>query len=366
MSDTAQAAPAETLLHNELAQAATQLRERREAANAPQRPRDEHGRFAPQAQPEEANEIPADEPDMQAEAEDQHNAPQEAEAEEYDEAVDETETPSDEDQVEDVPMPKSWNKDMESTWSELPTDVQHKIAERENQRDMAVNSKFQELAETRKEFEARMAEANASRDQWAQDYDLLVSELSLPKPTPQQFGYGTPHFDRAAYDVAMIEWEQGTEQLNSLKAQRKEIAQQQEKERLESWNAQKREIEDTWRPKLLQEMPELADPQKAEPALQELVRFAIDQGLPPDTFSEENQPFITSAQLRLLKLAKRAVDAEGAVKKAPPRKQPALRPGVATTRQAKNTVQRQQAWENLQSSGSIEDAVAVLRAQRRK
>lgn len=363
MSDTAQAAPAETLLHEQFAQAANQLRERREAAKVPQRPRDENGRFAPQAQ--EDNEIPA-EPDLQAEAEDQRSAPQEAEAEVDDEAIDEAEVPSDEDQIEAVPMPKSWNKDMEGTWAELPSDVQHKIAERENQRDMAVNSKFQELAETRKAFESQIAEANASRDKWAEDYDLLVRDLSLPKPTPQQFGYGTPQFDRAAYDVAMIEWEQGTEQLNGLKAQRKEIAQQQEKERLEAWNAQKREIEDTWRPKLLNEMPELADPQKAEPALQELVQFAISQGLSPDTFSEENQPYITSAQLRLLKLAKRAVDAEGAVKKAPPKKQPALRPGVATTRQAKNSVQRQQAWENLQSSGSIEDAVAVLRANRRK
>ena len=58
---------------------------------------------------------------------------------------DEAEAP-DEGQPEPVDMPASWSKEDAETWSALPADAQAKIAEREGQREQAVNAKFQESA----------------------------------------------------------------------------------------------------------------------------------------------------------------------------------------------------------------------------
>jgi hypothetical protein len=262
-------------------------------------------------------------------------------------------------------MPKSWSKDDVELWHNLPPEAQARIAEREGQRDAAITSKFQEVAETRKAYEARLAEANASRDKWAQDYDLLLSELSLPKPDPRQYGAGPGAYNREAYDLAMIEWEETTSKLGSLKQQREAIRAQQQREELEGWNVRKEAIEAEFRPRLLSTVPELTGPQGGK-VLQELVDWGIAQGLPPETFAPDNHAFITSAELRILALAKKAADAEGTSQKVPPRKQPAIRPGVSTPRSAQKTVQRHKAMERLQSENSLEAAVAAMRLARQR
>ena len=337
-------------LDQQFADAAAQMR----AARATVQPRDETGRFAGDQELSEAEDAPPLEADAETSVD-----------EEYDEEPTEADGP-DEDQPEAVEMPKSWSKDDVELWHNLPPEAQARIAEREGQRDAAITSKFQEVAETRKAYEARLAEANASRDKWAQDYDLLLSDLSLPKPDPRQYGAGTGAYNREAYDLAVIEWEETTSKLGSLKQQREAIRAQQQQEELESWNVRKEAIEAEFKPRLLSILPELTDPARGGAVLQELVDFGVSQGLTPETFNPENHAFITSAELRILALAKKAVDAEGTAQKVPPKKQPAIRPGVATPRSAQKTVVRQKAMQRLQSENTIDAAVAAMRAARQR
>lgn len=347
MEDTAQAMPAETPLHEQIDNAAAAFK----AMRSVNQPRDEQGRFAGEPEPQEETE---------------GEQPEETEAvEEYDETEELDAEAPDEDQVEAVEMPKSWSKDDEETWRTLPPEAQAKIAEREGQRDTAINSKFQEIANARKEYETRLAEANSSRDKWAQDYDLLVADLSLPEPDPRAYGLGTQHYNRDAYDLAVLEWKQGSQQLDGLKQQREEIRAQQQKEADEAWNARKAEIEAAHRPALVSVMPEITDPQKAEPALRELVQYAIDNGLDPENFSEENQKYITSAQLALVAKARKYDELSKGTAKPAPKRQPAIKPGVATPRSAQKSVQRNKAMDRLKNENSIEAAVAAMRAVRR-
>lgn len=322
------------------------------ALRSASQPRDDAGRFAGEQVSE-----PEDAPPL-ADAETEGD-------EEYDEEEPEAEGPE-EDQPEAVEMPKSWSKDDAELWSNLPPEAQARIAEREGQRDAAITSKFQEVAETRKAYEAKLAEANASRDKWAQDYDLLLADLSVPKPDPRQYGAGTRNYDREAYDLAVIEWEETNSKLGSLRQQREAIRAQQQQEEQESWNVRKEAIEAEFRPKLLSTLPELTDPVKGGVVLQELVNWGIAQGLPPETFDPSNHAYITSAELRILALAKKAADAEGTARKVPPRKQPAIRPGVSTPRSAQKAVQRQKAMDRLQSENTIDAAVAAMRAARQR
>lgn len=351
MSDTAQPVAAETPLNDQIDSAAAAIR----AMRAVSQPRDDTGRFAGEQ--------------MQPETETDAELPEGEEADEYDtDATDESEyeaeTPE-EDQVEAVEMPKSWSKEDAQLWQDLPPSAQAKIAEREGQRDAAVNSKFQEVANARKEYEAKLAEANQSRDKWAQDYDLLIADLSLPEPDPRQYGLGTPHYNRDAFDMAVLEWKQGTTQIQALREQREAIRAQQEHEALEQWNARKTEIEAHHAPRLLSLMPELSDPMQAEPALRALVSYGIENGIEPELFSEDNQPFITSAQLTLLAKARKYDELSKGTAKPEPKRQPAIKPGVATPRSAQKSVLKNKAMARLQSENSIDAAVAAMRAARR-
>lgn len=343
MEDTAQAVPAETPVHEQIDSAAAAIR----AMRSVNQPRDEQGRFQGEAEEVEAEEVETDE------------------AEEYDETEEYEAEEPDEDHSEAVEMPKSWSKEDAELWQGLPPEVQSRIAEREGQRDTAINSKFQEVANARKEYETRLAEANSSRDKWAQDYDLLVADLSLPKPDPREYGLGTQQYNREAYDLAMLQWEEGSKQLESLKQQREDIRAQQEKEAAEAWQARKAEIEAEYAPKLISMMPELTDPQKAEPAMRGLVDYALKNGLEPEAFSEENQQYITAAQLALLAKAKKYDELSQGKSKPAPKKQPAIRPGVSTPRSAQKKVAKQKAMARLNETGSIDDAVAAMRALRR-
>lgn len=341
MDETAQAMPAETPLHEQIDDAARAIRAMRTVSQ----PRAEDGKFAGEQPEAEALQDVTEEPEANDEAE------------EY-----EVEGPE-EDQPEAVEMPKSWSKEDEATWHELPPAAQAKIAEREGQRDAAINSKFQEAANARKEYEAKLAEANESRNKWAQDYDNLVADLTLPKPDPRQYGLGTQRYDRDSYDLALLRWEQGSQQLEQLRQQREDIRAQQEREELQSWNKTKAGIDAQYAPVILALKPELNDPAKAEASMRELVTYAINNGLSPDLFAEDNQQFITQAQLVLLEKARR-YDAATSTK-VPAKKQPALKPGVSTPRQAQKTVERQKAMQRLSSENSIEAAAAAMRAARR-
>lgn len=351
MDDTAQPMAAETPLHEQIAGAADAIK----AMRASVQTRSEDGRFAAE-QPEET---PVDPQDIS------EDLPDEGEPLDYDEQQEEADGPE-EDQPEAVEMPKSWSKEDEELWRTLPPSAQARIAEREGQRDTAINSKFQEVANARKEYEARLAEANAGRDKWAQEYDLLVADLSIPKPDPRQYGLGSGNYNREAFDMAMFEWEQSSQQLNTLREQREQIRAQQERESQESWQVHKQQIEAEYAPKLLEMMPELTDREKAEPAMRALVDYAIANGLPPETFNEENQAYITAAQLALLAKARKFDElSKGVGKPAPTSKGPAIKPGVATPRAAQRQVKANKAMENLASTGSIDAAVAAMRARRR-
>src|SRR6476620_7646280 len=138
---------------------------------APERPRDESGRFTStaEAQPDEGEEINAEEGE-------------EPGAAESDEDTDEGEEAAEEAQPEAVDMPASWSKEDAEIWSELPPEAKARIAEREGQRDAAVGQKFQEAANLRKAHEAEIIEARTNRERYAQAIDQVMSLVQPQQP----------------------------------------------------------------------------------------------------------------------------------------------------------------------------------------
>lgn len=359
MTDTAQLAPlaAENVAIDTVADA---FKAHIALNEAPETPvvRNERGQFASTAQPEAEEEIEAHaEP---VEGEDEANV--DADNVETDEAADEA-------QLEAVEMPASWSKEDAETWSALPAEAQAKIAEREAQRDQAVNLKFQEAANVRKANEAIVNEANANRDRYVEAIDFVTSLIQPQKPSLSMLNPQSSDYNPDAYHFANGQYEQQIGLINDFAQQRQYLTAQQVREAEQAEQAAIAEIESFARPAFLKDVPELTDPAKAPGAMNELVSYAIKHGIPEHVFTDpETQKSLTSAQLHIvwkakeydrLQAAKARVTATS--KPQPKPAQPALRAGVTTPRAAIEQGKVKGAMARLASSGSIEDGAAVMK-----
>jgi hypothetical protein len=356
MTDTAQPLAAET---DPVALAAAAFRAQREPAPAPAR--DDAGRFAA-AEAQEADEIEADQSEA-VEADD--------EAAEYDAETDTGDEAADEAQPDPVAMPASWSKEDAELWTALPPETQGKIAEREGQREAAVNAKFQETANARKAAEAQLAEANTNRDSYREAIDTVLSMVKPAKPDPRNFGLGTSDYQRDAYDYAVLQYEQQTEIVQSLTQQQQAIAAQQREEAEKAERQAYEDIETRARPALIAAVPDITDPQKQAAAIGEIVAYAVSQGIPEHVFSDpENAKRITSAELLMAWKASqfdKQQEAKGRVvpKAQPKPATPPLRPGVTTPRAAVQQARVRKDMERLERTGSIEDGAAIFRHLRK-
>ena len=303
------------------------------------RPRDESGRFA-SAQPEEEPEAEGEAPEADVDDEDEQEAAEEAQ-----------------------PMPPSWPADQADQWASLPPETQAFLAEREGERERAVNAKFQEAANVRKETLAQQEAANASRTQYAEALETLM-QLSAPqKPDPREYGLGTGQYDREAYDLAEYQYHQQAQLFAQLQEQRQFVARQAEQEAQQQFEAWKNEVESEWAPKFIADVPELTDPAKGEPIMRSIVDYAIRSGVPEDVFAEANQHRITSPELHMIWKAMQfdALKAKGTTPAKPKPASPVVRPGVTSTRSSQKTVTRNRAMDRLAREGSVEAAADVFK-----
>lgn len=300
--------------------------------------RDDAGRFASR----EIETVDEVEPEGEIEATDD-----EGEIEGEEEAAEEA-------QPEALPMPSSWSKEQAEHWDALPPETQAFIAEREGQRDNAVNSKFQEAANVKKE-------AAKARDDLVGQLDLIMSAISPVKPDPRAFGYGTQQYNREAYDIASAEYEHQAQALEALKGERETLAQQATEEENKAFAEWKQQHESEWAPKLLANVPELKDPAKAEPALRGIISYAVANGIPAENFAEDAQDQITSAQLNLVWKAMEYDRLKASGKPVAKQASPALKPGVSSPRSATKAAAYRKATDNLAKSGSIEAGAAIFK-----
>jgi hypothetical protein len=309
------------------------------------RKRDEVGRFASDEQPDETDQDTEEEPEAAVADEG------EAEDEADDEAADEAQ-----------PLPPSWPEDMAEHWTQLPAETQAFLANREAERERAVNAKFQESANVRKAYEAKQAEANARLDEFSRTIDTVEAIYKSPEPDPRAFGYGTAQYNEAAYHVAHREWQQTEQVLAQLNEQREAARKQQTEAEKAAYSEWKQQHEAEFAPKLLADVPGLKDPLKADATARELVTYAIANGIPQDVFAEDVQDQITAAQLHLLWKAQQ-FDKLRANKTAPkkPVAGPAVKPGVSSPRSAQKAVRQKNAMDRLAREGSIEAGAAVFK-----
>jgi len=325
----------------------------------PERPRDEQGRFAPQPRETEEEEDQEIEADAQAPvANDEEPDATEPDAETEDTA-----------QPEPSALPSSWSAEDKDLWESLPPEAQAKIVEREGQMTQGFNRRFQEAANARKQAEAALAEANANRDRHKDAIDYVLSLVQPQEPDPYQYGLGTTDYNRDAYDAAMFNYRQQMGVIQSLAQQREQIAQEQAREMEARAQQQRDEIEQQAWPKLIADVPDLQDQSKAPAVLNEIMSYAISQGIPEQVFKDPAMAKgLTSVEFHMAWKAMmydRQREAARKVKAGNPPPKPAapsVRPGVQPTRSSIEHANLSKARERLAKSGSVEDAAVLFKS----
>ncbi|WP_114954308.1 hypothetical protein [Sphingosinicella terrae] len=256
-----------------------------------------------------------------------------------------------------VAMPASWSREDERLWSTLSPEAQARIAEREGQRDAAINSKFREAAELRRAHEAEIEEANLNRRLYAEAADQVLS-LVVPQPPPiTMLDVASSDYDPDTYHYRKALHEETVALLNSHAAQRQQIAAQEQARQFEAINGATRDA-------FIRSVPDVADQAKAPAVFQELIDYALSAGAPADLFASPT----TALEWHVLWKAReydRLQSARARVRETPPpeprKAQPAVRPGVATPRGAAERQRRQGAIDRLRKEGSVEAGAAALK-----
>lgn len=359
MTDTAQ--PMLAAENVSLEQAADAFKSFLTQDEVPDQPRDEQGRFASTSEePEAEYEIETDE-EYGDEADDSESAADD-EGEEY--AEEEAEEAQPDDAIE---LPTSWSSDKAEVWDSLPREAQEYIAARDREINQAVNQKFQEAANIRKANEAVVNEANANRDLYLRAVDDVLSMVTPQKPVLEMLDTNSPYYNPDQYHMMNAQYEAQMQYVGQLSQQRQAIVAQQQAEMETASRAAYEAIEAQARPAFLADVPEVTDPVKGNAILNEIASYAIQLGIPAETFADPaNASRITSAEFHMAWKAMqydKIKAAEGRVKpNAKPRPaSPALRPGPTATRQSADKTRIAKAQKRLANEGSIEAGAAVFR-----
>jgi len=305
--------------------------------------------------------MPAPEPEPAAPPE----RPQQNPAPEADAAPAEQEQPSgeteaqpepEEEQLPPIEAPRFWKKAAREHFESLPRPIQEMILERETERDTEVRRLQNETAEKRKTFESEALAAQNERQRYQQQLQPLIQGLqqslqsefadiktpgdvvALAQSDPARYALWRARMDAIQY---------GQAQLRQIQeAQTAEQRKQYEEYARAEWN------------EYLKHRPEYKDRSRWEAARRELRDYAVSLGYSEQDFDSNvaHRHLLVLEKAMLYDRAQKA-KAEAVAKPVPKVQQP----GTARTRADKAADERAARLKKLEQSGSIEDAMGLLR-----
>lgn len=269
---------------------------------------------------------------------------------------------ADEAQPSAADLPASWPGEHAELWRSLPPEAQAFIAAREGQRDAAVNGKFQEAANAKKAAEAIAEEAHARRQSHIEGLDQVLSLIRPSWPSPNMLDKASDDYDPDGYHLRRAQCEAQAAQIEELSRQRQTLAAQAREETERAAAARFQAINSASRDAFIALVPDVAVPEKAPAVFAGLIDYALHEGAPADLFRTPT----TALEWAMIWKAKeydRLQSAKAKVGKdpvpAPRRAQPAVRPGVTTSRSAIEQARRSRDFSRLASEGSVEAGAAM-------
>ena len=244
-----------------------------------------------------------------------------------------------------IDPPVSWSKEDREVFAKLDPDAQRVIAQRERARDAEVNRRLQESAANEK----RLTDAQAAFEQERQQlYEALTARLPQPP-------------DDALIDDDPVEYMRQQAQYNREIAEYQNMASKRQQEAQRQAAEQQRILAETMRTeaqRLNELIPDIADPVKGPQLKADIVRFATDSGIEPESLN-----MASATEIHILHKAMKWDAAQKAALAAKAKPVPKVStPGNARTTAEQAADLRRSAIMKLDRSGSIEDALAALRA----
>ena len=215
----------------------------------------------------------------------------------------------------------------------------------------AINKRFQEAAEARKQIEQRAAALQQQQQQLLQLHQQAQNGgLQAPTPPTRELFESDPigyMEEKLKYDEAKAQYDQNMFQLQNVQKQRMQAQQ----EAHQAYLQEQAQV-------LTQFIPEIADPQKGEAIKNALVDTGVSYG-----FTAEEMQAVTDARyVRALNDARKYRELVAKRKSAQSKGEKA-RPMVksgAKKRQDSNVATRKKAQTRLQKTGSIDDALSLI------
>ena len=215
----------------------------------------------------------------------------------------------------------------------------------------AINKRFQEAAEARKQIEQQAAVLQQQQQQVAALYQQAQNGgLQAPTPPTRETFESDPigyMEEKLKYDEAKAQYDQNMFQMQAMQQQNMQAQQ----EAHQTYLAEQAQV-------LTQHIPEIADPEKGEVIKNALVKTGMDYG-----FSAEEMQGVTDARyVRALNDARKYRELVAKRKSAQSKGEKA-RPVVkagAKKRVDSNAATRKKAQQRLQKTGSMEDALSLI------
>jgi hypothetical protein len=215
----------------------------------------------------------------------------------------------------------------------------------------AINKRFQEAAEARKQIEQRAAALQQQQQQLLQLHQQAqTGGLQAPTPPTRELFESDPigyMEEKLKYDEAKAQYDQNMFQLQNVQKQRMQAQQ----EAHQAYLQEQAQV-------LTQYIPEIADPEKGEAIKNALVDTGVSYG-----FTAEEMQNVTDARyVRALNDARKYRELVAKRKSAQSKGEKA-RPMVksgAKKRQDSNVATRKKAQTRLQKTGSIDDALSLI------
>ena len=215
----------------------------------------------------------------------------------------------------------------------------------------AINKRFQEAAEARKQIEQQAAVLQQQQAQVAALYQQAQNGgLQAPTPPTRELFESDPigyMEEKLKYDESKAQFDQNMFQLQNVQKQRMQAQQ----EAHQSYLAEQAQV-------LTQHIPEIADPEKGEAIKNALVDTGVSYG-----FTAEEMQAVTDARYvralndarkyRELVAKRKSTQSKGA------KARPVVKAG-AKKRVDSNAATRKKAQQRLQKTGSMEDALSLI------
>lgn len=292
----------------------------------------------PVEQAEEIENEAVEAPEGDQAEETETDAPADGQAtEEVDEEAEEPASPA-------IDPPTSWNKADKELFASLPPEAQRVIAQREKARDAEVSRRLGEAAAESK----AIAERQAAIEQDRQNIEALLM-ARLPQPPDDTLIDSNPveylkQQRRYEAEIAQIQ------QIVDANAQARQKAQAEEQRTLNEHRKAEEE-------RLKELIPELTGPEGKKVA-SAIASYGKSLGYDDDTLGLAN-----ANDLLVLHKAMLWDNAQKAAKAAKAKTVPKVAaPGVGRSKAELAADQRKSALARLEKSGSIEDALAAMRA----